>query len=54
MMERSQNCEDDVTRRKKIKFDQLKHIKLTDSEDIEAYLTIFERMIKVYEVEKER
>ena len=54
MMERSQNREDEVTRRKKIKFDQLKLTKLTDSEDIEVYLTTFKIMMKVYEVEKER
>ena len=54
MMERSQNREDEVTRRKKIKFDQLKLTKLTDSEDIELYLTTFKIMMKVYEVEKER
>ena len=54
MMNRSQNREDEVTRRKKIGFDQLKLTKFTDSEDIEAYLTTFERMMKVYEVEKER
>ena len=54
MMERSQNREDEVTRRKKIKFDRLRLTKLTDSEDIEAYLTTFKIMMKVYEVEKER
>ena len=34
--------------------EKLKLTKLTDSEDIEAYLTTFERMMQVYEVEEDR
>ena len=49
LMERSQVREDDFTRRAKGVQDQLKLTKLADSEDIEAYLTTFERLMQVYE-----
>lgn len=52
LMERSQVREDEFARRARGGPDQLKLTKLTDTENIEAYLTTFERMIQVYEVEE--
>ena len=54
LMERSQAREDELAKRAKKGHDQLKLTKLTKSEDIEAYLTTFERMMQVYEVDEDR
>ena len=54
LMERSQVREDEFARRARGGPDQLKLTKLTDTENIEAYLTTFERMMQVYEVEEAR
>ena len=34
--------------------DQLRLTRLTETEDVEAYLTTFQRMMSAYEIEKER
>ena len=54
LMERSQVREDEFARRASRCHDNLKLTKLSDSENIEAYLTTFERMMQVYEVEEAR
>ena len=52
-MERSQARENE-RQRQTSKMEQLKLTKLAESEDIESYLTTFERMMREYEVAKER
>ena len=52
-MERSGAREDERVK-KAGKLEQLKLTKLTDSEDIEAYLTTFERMMGVYEITEDK
>ena len=53
-MERSRIHEEERVRRAEGCHDKLKLTKLTESEDIEAYLTTFERMMQVYEVDESR
>ena len=52
-MERSNDMENKRVN-KASQYSQLKLTKLTESEDIEAYLTTFERMMGVYEVTEDR
>ena len=52
-MERSMTREDERVGRAN-QMNELRLTKLSDSEDIEAYLTTFERMMRVYEVPEDR
>lgn len=52
-MERSSAREDERVKRAGQR-EQLKLTKLSESEDIEAYLITFERMMEVYEIAKEK